>query len=53
MANREAANFFFFIYRNDVGNDEKKEKNLKNVKKKYWFGTYKVTRAVDRKHNYF
>ena len=57
VASREAAKSFFFNvffsqYRNDVENAEKKV-NLGNVKKMYPFGTYKLTRPVDRKLNYF
>ena len=33
--------------------EKKKEKNLENVKKMYPFATYKLTRPVDRKQNYF
>ena len=60
MASREAAKSFFFfnifffhcieMMWEMMG---KKEKNLKNVKTNDSFGTYKLTRAVDRKQNNF
>ena len=59
VASRKAAKSFFFyiyfflLYRNYVGNAEKKKKNLENVKRMFPFATYKVTRPVDRKHNHF
>ena len=31
----------------------KKGENLGNVRKRYPFGTYKLTREMDRKQNYF
>ena len=53
-ASQEAAKSFFLniFIRNDVENAGKKD-NLENVKKMYPFGTYKLTRPVDRKQHYF
>ena len=64
MACQEAAKFISFnkffppLYRNNVKNAEEKKKNLENVKEKkkkkmYIFATYKHTRPIDRKLNYF